>query len=119
MRSLRWLGLLALFVGAQAVGLLLAQPFRSEGFTSTSNPQSPTAPLLIILVIVIAPLFILLFARRKGGVSALRHLILVGIAGALYFTLYATFSLLPPGVILLPPTPRRGRSTRRSRSRRP
>ncbi|HYB79280.1 MAG TPA: presenilin family intramembrane aspartyl protease PSH [Thermoplasmata archaeon] len=103
MRSLRWLGLLGLFIGAQVVGLLLAQPFRSEGFTSTSNPQSPTAPLFILVVIVVAPLFILLIARRRGGLVALRHLILIGIAGALYFTLYATFSLLPPGVILLQP----------------
>jgi presenilin-like A22 family membrane protease len=55
-------------------------------------------------VIVVAPLFILLFARRKGGIAALRQLILFGIAGALYFTLYATFALLPPGLILLPPT---------------
>jgi len=97
------MGLLALFVGAQAVGLVLAQPFRSEGFTSTSNPQSPTAPLLILAVIIVAPLFILLVARRKGGLVALRQLILIGIAGALYFTLYATFSLLPPGVTLLSP----------------
>jgi len=105
MRSLRWLGLLGLFIGAQVVGLLLAQPFRSEGFTSTSNPQSPTAPLFILVVIVVAPLFILLLARRQGGLVALRHLILIGIAGALYFTLYATFSLLPPGPILLQPYP--------------
>ena len=103
MRSLRWLGLLALYVGAQAVGLVLAQPFRSEGFSSTSNPQSPTAPIFIILVIVLAPLFILFFARRRGGLAGLRLLILLGISGALYFTLFATFSLLPPGSILLAP----------------
>jgi len=103
MRSLRWLGLLALYIGAQAVGLVLAQPFHSEGVSSTTNPQSPTAPLLIIAIIVIAPLFILLLARQKGGVAALRYLILVGIAGSLYFTLYATFSILPPGRILVSP----------------
>jgi presenilin-like A22 family membrane protease len=103
MRSVRWLGLLALYVGAQVVGLALAIPFRSAGFTSTSNPQSPTAPLFIIVVIVVAPLFILFLARKKGGLAALRQLILLGIAGALYFTLFATFSILPPGVVLLPP----------------
>ena len=103
MRSLRWVGLLSLYIGAQVVGLLLAEPFRSAGFTSTSNPQSPTAPLLIIIVIVVAPLFILLFARQRGGVAALRQVILVGIAGALYVTLYATFSLVPHEVVLLPP----------------
>jgi presenilin-like A22 family membrane protease len=104
MRSLRWLGLLALYVGAQAVGLVLSQPFRSEGFSSTSNPQSPTAPLFILVVIIVAPLFILFFARRKGGLVALRQLILLGISAALYFTLYATFALLPPGLVLLSPT---------------
>ena len=103
MRSLRWLGLLGLYVGAQVVGLALAQPFRSEGLSSNSNPQSPTAPLLILVIIIVAPLFILFFARRRGGLSALRQLILVAIAGALYFTLYATFSLLPPGQVLLAP----------------
>jgi len=98
------MGLLALYIGAQVVGLALADPFRSAGFSSTSNAQSPTAPLLIIGVIVVAPLFILFFARRRGGLFALRHLILLAIAGSLYFTLYATFSLFPPGLILLPPT---------------
>ena len=103
MRSVRWLGLLALYVGAQLVGLALANPFRSEGLSSSSNPQSPTAPLLIIFVIVLAPLVILLFARRRGGVAAIRQTILIGVAGSLYITLYATFSLLPPGLVWLRP----------------
>ena len=103
MRSLRWMGLLGLYIGAQAVGLALAEPFRSAGLSSTSNPQSATAPIFILAVIIIAPLFILFFARRRGGVAALRQVILVGIAGALYVTLYATFSLFPPGLYPLPP----------------
>ncbi|MCI4364705.1 MAG: hypothetical protein L3K10_01375 [Thermoplasmata archaeon] len=103
MRSVRWLGLLALYVGAQTVGLILADPFRSMGLASNSNPQSVTAPLAIIALIVIAPLGILYLARRKGGVAALRHLILVGIGGALYVTLFATFSVLPLGTYLPPP----------------
>jgi presenilin-like A22 family membrane protease len=105
MRSLRWIGLLALYVGAQAVALLLADPFRAAGLSSNSNPQSATAPLEIILIIVLAPLAILYIARRQGGLQALRHLILVGIAASLYITLYATFSLFPPGLVLLPPYP--------------
>ena len=103
MRSLRWVGLLALYVGAQAVGLALAEPFRSAGLASTSNPQSPTAPLFFIAVIVLAPLFILFFARRRGGVAALRQLILLAIAGSLYFTLYATLLLAFPSYYLPPP----------------
>jgi len=103
MRSLRWVGLLLLYVGAQLVGLALAVPFHSEGLSSTSNPQSPTAPLFIIGLIVVAPLGILYLARKQGGLAALRQLILIGISGSLYITLYATFSLgLPP--ILLAPT---------------
>ncbi len=102
MRSARWLGLPALYVGAQLVGLALAEPFRSEGLATNSNPQSPTAPLLILAVIVIAPLAILLFARRRGGLEAIRHVVLIGIAASLYLTLFATFSLLP-GTILLKP----------------
>jgi presenilin-like A22 family membrane protease len=103
MRSIRWIGLLALYVGAQVVALLLAEPFRVAGLTSTSNPQSVTAPLEIIVIIVVAPLAILFLARRQGGLSALRHLILIGIAASLDITLYATFSVLGPGLILLPP----------------
>jgi presenilin-like A22 family membrane protease len=103
MRSLRWAGLLALYVGAQSVGLALADPFRSVGLSSTSNPQSPTAPILIIAIIVIAPLFILLLARRQGGLSALRHLILLAISGALFITLSATFAVIWPTYYLLPP----------------
>jgi len=105
MRSLRWLGLLGLYVGAQTVALALADPFRSAGLSSSSNPQSPTAPIFILVVIVVAPLFILFFARQRGGVAALRHVILLGIAGALYVTLFATFSVLPTGSFLLPPYP--------------
>ncbi len=103
MRSLRWVGLLALYVGSQVVGLALAQPFRSAGLASTTNPQSPTAPLAFIAIIVIAPLVILFFARRRGSMAALRHLILLAIAGSLYFTLYASFALLFPSYYLPPP----------------
>jgi presenilin-like A22 family membrane protease len=97
------MGLLGLYIGAQAVGLALADPFRSAGLSSSSNPQSPTAPIFILVVIVVAPLFILFFARQRGGVAALRHVILMGIAGSLYITLFATFSVLPTGSYLLPP----------------
>ena len=103
MRSLRWIGLLVLYVGAQAVALLLADPFRSAGLTTSANPQSVTAPLEIILIIVLAPLLILFVARRQGGLVALRHLILAAIAASLYITLYATFSVLPPGPFLPAP----------------
>ncbi|MFY9716580.1 MAG: presenilin family intramembrane aspartyl protease PSH [Thermoplasmata archaeon] len=103
MRSVRWLGLLGLYVGAQIVGLALADPFRSEGLSSTSNPQSAASPLFLIAIIIIAPLAILLFVRLKGAMSLLRTGILVMIALSLYITLYATFSLFPPGTILLPP----------------
>jgi presenilin-like A22 family membrane protease len=102
MRSLRWAGLLLLYVGAQLVGLALASPFHSEGLASNSNPQSPTAPLFIIGIIVIAPLAILFIARRQGGLAALRQLILVGISGSLYITLYATFFLFVAPVLLPP-----------------
>ncbi len=103
MRSLRWAGLLALYVGAQVVALLLAFPFRSAGLATTSNPNSPIDPLYFIAVIVIAPLFILWGARRSGGLSALRWVILVGIAASLDITLGAAFSLIFPAPVYLPP----------------
>jgi presenilin-like A22 family membrane protease len=103
MRSLRALGLVALYVGAQIVALLLALPFKSAGFAATSGSSSPTAPLYLIGVIVLAPLGILFLARRGRGLSALRGLILLAIAGSLDFTLYATLSLAVPPPFLLPP----------------
>lgn len=99
----RWLGLPAMYLAGQVVGLLLARPFLSEGLATGSNPQSPTGPLLLVLVVVLAPLVILLFARRRGGVLTLRQVILLGIAASLYITLYATFALVPGGVLLLAP----------------
>jgi presenilin-like A22 family membrane protease len=96
MRSLRSLGLLALYVGAQLVALVLAFPFKSAGLSSTSNPNSPTSPLYIIAVIIIAPLLILYIARLKGGLATLRGLILVGIAASLNITLQASFALALP-----------------------
>ncbi len=103
MRSLRWAGLLALYVGAQVVALLLAFPFRSAGLATTSNPNSATDPLLIILVIIIAPLFILWGARKRSGLSTLRWVVLLGMTASLVITLGAVFSLLLPPPVYLPP----------------
>ena len=103
MRSVRWLGLLLLYVGAQLVGLALANPFRAEGLSSSANPQSPTAPLLLIFVVVLAPVVILLFVRRPSGPTVVRQAILLGISGSLYVTLFAAVAVVLPQTILLPP----------------
>jgi presenilin-like A22 family membrane protease len=104
MRGIRSLGLLGLYVGAQLVALSLAFPFKSAGLSSTSNPNSPTDPLFIIVLIVVAPLGILWIARRQGGVGALRALILIAIAASLDITLSATFQLaLPQPTYFNPP----------------
>lgn len=103
MRGVRLLGLVGLYIGAQVVALLLALPFRSAGLATTSNPNNPTSPIFIIAIVIIAPLFILWLARRSSGLSALRALILLGIAGSLYFTLYETFALLLPPPVYIPP----------------
>ena len=105
MRALRWAGLLVLYVGAQIVALLLAFPYRNAGLATTSNPNSPTDPTLFVFLalIVIAPLFILWGARRRGGVATLRWLILAAIAGSLLFTLSTTLDLVLPVPGYLPP----------------
>jgi presenilin-like A22 family membrane protease len=104
MRGLRWAGLLGLYVGAQIVALLLAFPFKSAGLATTSNPNSPTAPLYLIAVIVLAPLVILWAARRSGGLTTLRWIILVGIGASLDITLTATLALVAPAPFFLPPS---------------
>lgn len=103
MRSLREFGLLALYIGAQIVALALAFPFKTAGLATTSNPNSPTDPLAIIALIIIAPLVIIWGARRAGGLNALRWLILVGIGASLDITLSATFALFPPNAIYFQP----------------
>jgi presenilin-like A22 family membrane protease len=104
MRSLRSFGLVVLYVGAQLAALALALPFRAQGLATTSNPTSPTAPLYLIAVIIAAPIGILLLARFRGGLAALRWVILLGIAGALLFTLTAAFDVLLPYWTFIPPT---------------
>src|SRR5580658_2393075 len=96
MRGIRSLGLVALYIGAQLVALLLAFPFKTAGLASTSNPNSPTDPLFLIAVIVIVPIFILWLASRGGGLAALRILILVGIGASLSITLQASLGLITP-----------------------
>ncbi len=103
MRSLRSLGLLALYVGAQLVAVALSVPFKSAGLATTSNPNSPAAPVVIIIAIVLAPLFILWFTRRKSGISTLRVVLLVAIAASLNLTLYYTIELLLPATQFIPP----------------
>ncbi len=103
MRGLRSLGLLALYVGAQGVALALSLPFKSAGLASTSNPNSPAAPIAIIVAIVLAPLLILWFTRRKGAVATLRIVLLVAIAASLNLTLYYTLELLIPATQFFPP----------------
>jgi presenilin-like A22 family membrane protease len=103
MRGVRSLGLVGLYVASQVAALLLALPFRSEGLATTSNPNSPTAPLFLIGVIIVAPLFILFFARMNGGLAAIRWVILLGISFSLLFTLTAAFTLLLPQSYLIPP----------------
>ncbi|HEV2317636.1 MAG TPA: presenilin family intramembrane aspartyl protease PSH [Thermoplasmata archaeon] len=103
MRSLRSFGLVSLFIGAQVVALALALPFRAQGLSTTANPSSPTAPLYLIAVIIAAPIGILLLARIRGALATLRWIILLGIAGALSFTLTAAFQALLPEYYFLPP----------------
>jgi presenilin-like A22 family membrane protease len=104
MRGLRSVGLLALYVGAQVVALLLALPFRAAGLQTTSNPNSATDPILIIVFIVVAGVTIPYFAAKAGGAKALRWLILVWIAAALDITLSAAFALVTPAPFYLPPS---------------
>lgn len=96
MRGIRSLGLLGLYVGAQLVALILAAPFKSAGLASTSNPNSPTAPLYIIVLIVLVPVAIIWLASKRGGPATLRALILLGISASLFITLQAALALLTP-----------------------
>jgi presenilin-like A22 family membrane protease len=101
MRGIRSVGLLGLYVGAQLVALLLAAPFKTAGLASTSNPNNPTDPLYIIALIIIVPVFIIWFAAKRGGMAALRAVILVGISASLFITLQAALALVTPAPFFL------------------
>lgn len=103
MRSLRALGLVGLYIGAQLVALALAFPFLSAGLSSTSNPNSPTDPVAIIVVIVAAPLALLWLIRFRGAISALRGVLLFAIAGSLDITVTAAAGVLLPVGAYVPP----------------
>ncbi|MCI4357703.1 MAG: hypothetical protein L3J95_05000 [Thermoplasmata archaeon] len=105
MRGIRSIGLLLLYIGAQIVALALAFPFISEGLSTTTsaNANNPADPIYIIVLIVLAPIGILLLARRNRGPQTIRLVILVGIAFSLAITLDATFSLLLPHAVYLRP----------------
>jgi len=103
MRGLRPFGLVGLYVGAQLVGLALAFPFLNAGLSSTTNPNSPTDPLLIIVVIVAAPLLLLWLVRRRGALGAIRMVLLLAIAASLDVTLTAAFAQVLPAATYLPP----------------
>ncbi|SRR5579871_5308 len=103
MRGTRTLGLLVLYVGAQLVALLLAAPFRVAGLATTSNPNSATDPLYIIVLIIAAPLGILWVSRRQGGFAAIRGFLLLGIAGSLDVTFSTALGTFLPAGYLSPP----------------
>jgi presenilin-like A22 family membrane protease len=103
MVSLRSLGLVGLYIGAQLTALALALPFRAQGLVSTSNAKSPTAPLYLIAVIIAAPVLILFLARRRGGLSTIRYVILLGIAGSLGITLPTALYAIFPAWYPFPP----------------
>lgn len=105
MRGIRSFGLLLLYVGAQIVALALAFPFISAGLSTTtaSTANNPYGPIYIIALIVLAPIGILLLARRNRGPQTIRLVILVGIAFSLAITLDATFGLLLPHAAYIPP----------------
>jgi presenilin-like A22 family membrane protease len=101
MRGIRSLGLLGLYVGAQIVALALAFPFKHAGLASTTNPNSPTAPLYIIVLIVLVPVGIIWLASKRGGPGFLRAMILLGISASLFITMQATLALFTPAPFFL------------------
>lgn len=103
MRATRWAGLLALYVGAQALGLALAQPFRSAGFSSGLGGTSLLGPILLIVAVIVVPIIILLLSRSRGVLGTLRWVLLMAIGGALFLTLIETLVLAFPASYLLPP----------------
>lgn len=103
MRATRWAGLLALYVGAQALALALAEPFRAAGFSSSVGGTSPLGPILLIVAIVVVPIVIIVLARRQGVLGGLRWILLLAIGGALYLTLIETIAIVLPQSYLLPP----------------
>src|SRR5579863_10187543 len=103
MRGLRPFGLVALYIGAQLTALALAFPFLSAGLSSTSNPNAPSDPIYIIVVIIAAPLFLLWLVRFRGALATLRTVLLLAIGASLDVTVTAALGVLLPSPSYLPP----------------
>ena len=81
--------LACLFILVQLVAIMLAIPFKAEGFQAFSNPQDPLNPILYIIFLLIFTFAILMIVKYKKQ-NIIRYMIL----GAITITMFYVF-LLP------------------------
>jgi len=81
--------LACLFILVQLVAIMLAIPFKAEGFQAFSNPQDPLNPILYFIFILIFTFAILMIVKYKKQ-NIIRYMIL----GAITITMFYVF-LLP------------------------
>lgn len=77
------------FIFVQLIALMLAIPFKAEGFQAFANPEDPLNPILYVIFLIIFTFAILMIVKYKRK-NIIRYIIL----GAIAITMFYVF-LLP------------------------
>ncbi len=97
MKYLKGAGLLLIYLGVQALALVLAYPFISAGLQQAANPSSVTSIIPLLIAIIVAPVGIILFARKApDSLSVIRVVFLGAISMSMLVTLQPALSLVLP-----------------------
>lgn len=97
MKYLKGAGLLLLYLGVQTIALVLAFPYINAGLQASASPSSVTSIIPLLVAIIVAPLFIILFAKRAPhNLNVVRFLFLGAISLSLFVTLQPALTLLFP-----------------------
>ncbi len=99
MSYLKQVGLPFIYVGVQAVALILAFPFIHAGLQAAATPNSPSSIIPLLIAIIVAPLLIILFAKSAPtSLGSIRFLF----TGVICLSILIT---LQPAIALVLPTP--------------
>jgi presenilin-like A22 family membrane protease len=97
MSYLKDLGLPTIYVGVQGVALVLAFPFIHAGLQQAATPNSPTSIIPLLIAIIVAPLLIILFAKKaSNSLGSIRFLFTGVICVSILITLQPAIALLLP-----------------------
>lgn len=97
MKYLKGAGLLLLYLGVQTIALVLAFPYINAGLQASATPSSVQSIIPLLAAIIIAPIFIILFAKKApNSLNVVRFVFLGAISLSLFVTLQPALALVFP-----------------------